>query len=147
MFILQLHSTVVAHASVRMFSRPLLLLVALLLSLQACSADRLLRAAVLDCSQVHPACTSCSVRRRIVDGLSYSSLICKSCEQPRYVLYANGTTTTCGKLLHDVFPADVWAKPASTTVWLAHALATATTNQHSTFFSGTAPCSLQLLSS
>jgi hypothetical protein len=87
--------------TIKMFSRPqlLLLLFVSLLSLRACSADRLLRAAALYCSQVHPACTSCSVRRRIVDGLSFSSLICTSCEQPRYALYANGTSSTCGESL------------------------------------------------
>lgn len=125
-----------------MFSRLLLLLV-VLLSLQACSADRLLRAAVLDCSQVHPACTSRSVRRRIVDGLSYSSLICKSCEQPRYVLYANGTTSTCGKPLHDVLPADVRAQASQHNCWPAHADATATNTLHPVQATST----LQLLSS
>lgn len=52
---------------------------------------------VLDCSQLHPACTSCSTKRTAVGFLTFSRMVCRGCASPGYKLYSNATTSTCGE--------------------------------------------------
>lgn len=82
-------------------ARLLLLSVSLLLCLHGGTAQRLLKAAApLDCRQLHPECTSCAVKRTVLNGLpsSYAQLVCKSCSLPSYKVYStNDTNTTCGE--------------------------------------------------
>lgn len=78
-------------------ARLLLLSVSFLLCLHASTAQR---SPALNCSQLHPACTSCAVKRTVLNGLptSYAQLVCKSCSLPQYKVYnINDTITTCGE--------------------------------------------------
>lgn len=90
-------SEVKGGCSMKVLPSRALLFLGLLLSLKSCLADRMLKSPALECSQVHPSCTSCAVRRQTVDGLSMSTLICRSCQSPKYVLYSNSSLSTCGK--------------------------------------------------
>lgn len=70
----------------------------LLLLLQTCAADRYILQSILDCSKAHPACNSCSVRKTSPNGLVFDSeLLCRGCSAPRYKLFNENTTSTCGK--------------------------------------------------
>lgn len=80
-------------------SARLLLLLSMLLEL-CLASDRLLLQAALDCSQAHPRCTSCDVKRSSSNGIVQdSTLVCKACASPAYRLFESPTdsTTTCGE--------------------------------------------------
>lgn len=80
----------------------LLRLCSLMLVLQLCTSDRFLKSQNVNCSLIHPQCTSCTVKRsKQRNGFSYTSLLCKSCSSPKYQLYVNSTSSTCGKPVHD----------------------------------------------
>lgn len=78
--------------------RVALLLLAAAALLQPGQANRLLRAAPFNCSIVHPACTGCTISRASLLpnlGLSTTTLVCRSCQAPAYLLFEDANS--CGE--------------------------------------------------